>query len=210
MKSLLTLTLFLFSSMFIIIPSSYCMDLIHYKCEFPPLIYPVCVISSDDETEVFRYRFEPCSFDQVPALLDKLPILSRNIECITKLDYHENNYECFQFAMGMITGNSKLSRKIKFPGYRGSIPLKKFFKQVEKPQEGDIAMYEREHVAYVMDENCFLSKWGRYPHIFKHFPGYIPKDYGDFYIILRLVEKYQNDIKLLVKDIKKNLRNEYR
>lgn len=186
---------FIFSPMFFI-PSSYCMKLSrYYQNDLPELMYPLSIQPFDYEIETYRSLFESCP-------LHTLFTRTSNIQLMGTIDYNDDYYRCFQFAIEMITGDEELSRKIKFPGFFGSIVLKNFFKQAREPENGDIAVYEGGHFAYVLDKNWFLSKLGANPHIVKHHPAYTPKGYGNSFFILRLKEKYRNDRKLLSKDIK--------
>lgn len=177
------------------------------------------ICSYDPFVQIWRKLFAeeiPCETSiQAKEAYQKILNKNKDILCMGPISPDRDHYVCYNFAIEMLAKNYEVGRRVKC--YKNTktinITLQNYCERVSEPQGGDIALYGIdegviEHFAYVVNENEFLSKFGTFPQIIKHLPSHVPIQYGNSYIVLRLLPKYQKNKELLSKnmldEIKKN------
>lgn len=170
---------------------------------FPEVMYAPIQQACNAELDYWRSLF---SKKDPNISIQDIFDLNPNIQCMGHLDENHDKYRCFEFAISMITGDCELSRQVDYPGkYQPNILLKNFFHQVPYAQNSDLIVFienhEYTHFAFALNRFWFLSKIGSNSHIVKHLPYCIPMEYGELFFVLRLLPKYYNNKKLLVKDM---------
>lgn len=114
-------------------------------------------------------------------------ITTKDVAIIRQITSQEQPCTCFGYAIAQATGSTVPLTLYENIGNRTStIDIEKFFEQTEHPQQNGLVIYTTDkdnrkinHVAFIINQKTFESKWGFFTNIIQHSLFSIPTFYGN-------------------------------
>jgi len=131
----------------------------------------------------------------------------KDIAIFREATKQEQQGKCFSYAITQATGiHIKLGIYPHITQCNTTINIENYFEQIQTPQSKDLAIYITnqfnrtiKHLAIVIDENTFASKFGNSTKIMIHRPFAVPNEYGNVISFWTLKQHFKDDKKNLLK-----------